>query len=233
MSRVSFPGLKQKDIELVENAIGINPVEAIDRVESGALQEGNKVNQNTSVETESKNKVDLINGEKVLQTTGELEPENLAHETVHADMIDYSHEGINIYGNDLLDQRLYAEFAAHTAQDIIGNVDVGGGDKMSYALSYMQFNEVKEQALEDGLPDEDRLFDQYMARGQIQSSSLEDRFTEAAESYIESREQTLAAYAASQYREENNIDVQEVINPDEETYNEIVSYIKESEEDLL
>lgn len=233
MSRVSFPGLKQKDIELVENAIGINPSEAIDKVEPGSLQERSNVDQVTSVETESMNKVDLINGEKVLQTTGELEQDNLAHETVHADMIDYDHGGINLYGDDLLDQRLYAEFAAHTAQDIVGDVNVGGGDKMSYALSYMQFNEVKDQALNDGLPDEDRLFDQYMARSKIQSSSLQERFTEAAENYIESREQTLAAYAASQYRKENNIDIQEVINPEEETYNEIVAYIKEAEDELL
>lgn len=229
---VSFPGLTEEDEQLVEDAIGINPSEVIDRVEPGALDEEVEVDEVTGTKDTSKNKIDLIDGEKVLKTAGELQPDNLAHETVHAEMIDYENEGIDLYGENKVDQRLYTEFAAHTAQDIVGDVDVDGGEKVSYAVTKMRYNEVREEALEEGLPEEDSLYQQFLSTDQIEDDKVQEKFEKALRNYRHSREQTLAAYAASQYREENDVDIQEVINPDRETYNEIVNYIKESEDEL-
>ncbi|MFB6175490.1 MAG: hypothetical protein ABEJ87_06000 [Candidatus Nanohalobium sp.] len=230
---VSFPGLTEEDEQLVEDAIGITPSEVIDRVEPGAIDEEVEVDEVTNTKDTSKNKVDLINGEKVLITAGELQPENLAHETVHAEMIDYENKGIDLYGDNLFDQRLYAEFAAHAAQDILGEVNVDGGEKMTYTLTRLNFLEKQEEAVEHGLPDEGGLYEQLISADEIEDDQVKEDFKAALHKYRDSREQTLAAYAASQYREENDVDIQEIINPDRETYNEIVNYIKESEEELI
>ncbi len=230
---VVFPGLTEEDEELVEDAIGITPSEVIDRVEPGAIDEEVEVDEVTGTKDTSKNKVDLIEGEKVLMTAGEMAPEDLAHETVHAEMIDYENEGIDLYGEDLLDQRLYAEFAAHTAQDIVGDVSVGGGEKMNYTFNRARFNEVREKAEEYGLPEDQSLYNQLLSADEIEHDRVREEFKKALDNYRDAREQTLAAYAASQYWEENDVDIQEIINPDRETYNEIVDYIKDSEEELL
>ncbi len=230
---VSFPGLTEDDEQLVEDAIGINPSETIDRVEPGGLDEEVTVDEVTNTKDTSKNKVELINGEKVLVTAGELQPENLAHESVHAEMIDYENEGIDLYGEDLFDQRLYAEFAAHTAQDIVGGVKVSGSEKMSYVAERLRYKRLRDEAVENGLPDKDTLYEEAGALNQIENGRVAEEFKKALKKYVGSREQTLAAYAASQYREENDVDMQEIINPDRETYDEIVNYIKESEEELI
>lgn len=183
---VSFPGLTEEDEQLVEDAIGINPSEVIDRVEPGGLDEEVTVDEVTGTRDTSKNKVDLVNGEKVLITAGELQPENLAHETAHAEMIEYENEGIDLYGEDLFDQRLYAEFAAHTAQDIVGDVDVDGGEKMTYTLNRMRFLEAQEKAVENGLPDEESLYQQYISADEIDDPQVKAEFVDAIDSYRDS-----------------------------------------------
>lgn len=148
-------------------------------------------------------------------------------------MMDDENGEIRLFGEDKFDWRLYADFAAYMAQDMVGSVDIGGGDKIEYFVSRKAYIDAQEEAVESGLPDVDSLYQEFLEVDQIEDERVKQGFLERLHDYRDSREQTLAAYAAKNFRDEEDVGLQEIINPDQQTYDEVIQYIKQSEKGLL
>lgn len=214
--------LKEEELESVEQQIGINPEQVIDRTEKDALQD-----------REAENVIRYLEGDKVLQSSSQISEEQLAHESVHAAMMNENNGKIELFGEDKLDWRLYAEFAAYTAQDIVGEVEVNGSDKIEYFVARKGYMDAQEKAIESGLPDTDSLYQEFLSTDEIEDETIKQEFSKNLHKYRDSREQTLTAYAAKKYREQNDVSIQEIINPDRQTYDDVIDFIKNSEKDLL
>lgn len=205
----------------VENQTGIDPRKVIDKAEKGSL-----------TDREAENVVRYLDGDKVLQTSSELSADQLAHESTHAAMMDENGE-IRLFGENRFDWRLYSEFAAYTAQDMVGEVEVTGGNKIEYFVARQAYMDSCEEAIEAGLPETDSLYRDFIKSDEIADEQMEQKFLERLHAYRESREQTLAAYAAKKFRKEKDLGLQEIINPDRQTYEQIIRYVKQEEESLL
>lgn len=211
----------------VEQEIGLNPQKVFDQVK-------NELEESEFKNTENKAAVNYENGNKILKSQElPLEPNILAHETVHAEMLNEKGE-LNLYGNNLMDWRLYGEFTANFAENSIDDIKISGQEKMIYFSAKNAYENIREKAIEQGLPKKNSLYDEFTNAEQINNPQLEKRFINSVKRYQDAREQTLTAQCAKLYQEENpETNLEEIIDPTKEKYEEIINYIHQKEDEVL
>ena len=157
----------------------------------------------------------------------------LAHESVHGNMLQPNGKPDSFPSDNVLNQRLYGEFVARLAEGMVGDLETGNEELHMLYRSKQRYQIKREEYAGEELDEElDSLYDDFQDIREMEKEKHEDirpRFEE----YRKTRETVLAKDAAEQYLKENDVDLNKYLNPSFELYEECIEFIKESEKTVL
>ncbi len=198
-------GFSRQELDRVEDRTGLVLGRTFDRLEDVTLEEGRDAT------------TEAVDDETVLFYEDDVSVPTLGHEAVHGEMLHPDQE-VELPGEDVFHQRIYGEFVAYLAEDMLGDARP----------------EQEELEVYDGMrhrcrvdPGVEGLDDLY---GQINDAES-DRTRDVIADFQKEREDVLAAYAASEHEEPGSI--RPYLDPDETLYRETVDYVLDKEEEII
>jgi len=208
--------LSMDDIELVEEATGLNIDRSFDRVIEKELPE----------DTEAVTQMQMDSTTLIYDQ--EIPTETFAHESAHAEML-YPDGDIDLPGENIFDWKLYGEFVAYLAEDQIEPLTVSGSEKSEYGRSRAIYNDIKQDIEE--IEKDHTLQEEWQILDDLEDREKREEAANAFTNYQENREQVVAPLAASKF-DLGYQEVSDFIYPDEDTYHETINFIHEVEEKL-
>lgn len=210
-------------LEEVEEALGFSPDEAFDRFDE-------KNFESSDYETEAAVRPD--GEEMVLEGQRNISPRSLAHESVHGVMM--QPDACNyLPGNNQFENTLYDEFVARMAEDEIRSLEVAEEALQELKDAHENYMEAREQYVGDVFSEEfDSLYEDVLDLERIDNTEVQKQMDELWRPYQGLREQVLAAKAAKEYRQENDVDIRDFVKPDRKLYEDAMGYIKQVETEI-
>lgn len=206
--------LELSDSELweVEEILGASPDEAFDEYRNPL---------DTGLETGSTHGGTDTEGETVyLEAFRDISQATLAHESVHG-LMSQPDGTVNLPGDDPWNNKLYEEFVARKAELEFKNSEIESEDLRKLARSQRIYENAKE---EKGIETSAEGLNQ-----EVREIADED-VLDAADQYKKKRDTLLAEEAADRHTE---YELKDLIDPDRETYNETLDYLKNIEEKII
>ncbi|MFB6175432.1 MAG: hypothetical protein ABEJ87_05705 [Candidatus Nanohalobium sp.] len=202
---ISELGFSGEELDRVEGETGLVLERTFDRLEDVTLEEGKDAT------------TEAVEDETVLFYDGDISVPTLGHEAVHGEMLHPDQE-VELPGEDIFHQRIYGEFVAYLAEDMLG-------DARPEQEALDVYDGMRHRCRVDpGVEDLDDLY------GQIHEAES-DRTREVIADFQKEREDVLAAYAASEHEETGSI--RPYLDPDETLYRETVDYVLDKEEEII
>lgn len=177
--------------------------------------------EETEIESGSTHGGTDTEGETVyLDAFRDISQATLAHESVHG-LMNQPDGSVNLPGDDPWDALLYEEFVARKAELEFKDSEVESEDLRTLARSKRIYENAKEEkGIEtnaEGLNNEVR-------------EIVDEEVLDAADQYKQKRDTLLAEEAADRHTE---YELKDLIDPDIETYNETLDYIKNVEQQII
>jgi len=199
----------------IERELGFSLDEAFDRYVRG--ENSNTVGGGTHAAAGTEN------GEVVLEAFRDAPLSSLAHESVHGILMQ-SDSDAELPDGDPWDQILYEEFVARKAESKFEELNTTELELRELADSRKAYEEAR-QRYEEFLPDEKLDLNQEIGYLEaIEDNEVRDDLCGKADDYRDNRNSVLAKEAAKKYKGDKNL--QDLIDPDAETYREALKHIK-------
>ncbi|MFB6207960.1 MAG: hypothetical protein ABEJ69_01275 [Candidatus Nanohaloarchaea archaeon] len=220
----TFKQVYPEAVEEVERETGLSVEEAFDEFDQRDFSA--ETRGNTLESTRARTFLD--DGVVSLEYMGDLTARELAHETVHGEMLQAGDLGERLPGDDLFDMKLYGEFAANLAEVEVDDPGPDFGGIMALISTRSAYKEAREDAAGQGLTS-GGLFQEYL---EAREKGMQ-QFREAILEYQDVRENVVAQQAAREYARENDYDLENYLEPDEQLFHDTVDYVKNFEQELL
>jgi hypothetical protein len=212
--------LSDSDLWEVKEVLGASPDEVFDRFEGRDL-EGSGYEADAAAKPKG--------GEMVLQGDRDISTEALAHESVHGAMMQPDASN-NLFGDNQFENTLYDEFVARMAEAEIKELQVPERAIEDLRDAHSEYLQTREKYAGDVFSEEfDSLYEDVMALERTDDKEVNQEMDAVWRPYQDLREQVLAAKAAEEYKEENEVEIQEFIKPDTKLYEKTVEYIRQTE----
>lgn len=214
--------LSDSDIEELEKGLGFSLDEAFDTYRSG--MESDLVGGNTHAAAGTED------GEVVLEAFRDAPLSSLAHEAVHGMICQPSGE-TDLPGEEPWDQTLYEEFVARKAESMFESIEVSELELRELADSRKAYEDARAE-YEEFLPEEEIDLNREIAHIEaIEDPDINEELYGKAKAYCDNRNSVLASEAARRY--DGDKEIEDLIDPDEETYRETLEHIKNIEDEIF
>lgn len=214
--------ISDQDARELEQSLGFSIDEAFDRYISG--EESGLVGGNTHAAAGTED------GEVVLEAYRDVPLSSLAHEAVHGIMRQPDGR-TELPGDNPSDQTLYEEFVARKAESMFESIETTEVELRALADSRKAYEEACEE-YEEFLPDKELDLSREISHIEaIEDQAINEELYGKAEAYRDDRNSVLAAEAAR--RHEGKKDIEDLVDPDEETYRQTLEYIKNVDDEIF
>ncbi|MFB6204153.1 MAG: hypothetical protein ABEJ75_00745 [Candidatus Nanohaloarchaea archaeon] len=164
-----------------------------------------------------------------LEYSGDLTAWELAHDTVHGQMLQSGGPGEILPGDNLFDMKLYGEFAANLAEVEVRDPGPDPGSVMSLVPIRSHYMDRRREAVDNGFETRGSLYDEFLAA----DAEGREEFREAILDYQDIRENVVAQQAAREYARENDYELEDYLEPDRQLFHDTVDYVKNFEGELI
>lgn len=215
--------LELSDSELgeVEEILGASPDEAFDRYRDG--QESPRVGNGTKGTTGTEN------SEVVLESFRDISADTLVHESVHG-LLRQPDAQQDLPDSNYFDHEVYEETVAILAESEISLEENSIEDLQRLKEERENYLSVRES--EPVLPEEfTSLYEDTEAMDNVLDEKVE-HIKDQRDLYQSMRSTILAREAANEYRNENDVDIENLVKPGEQQHNEVMGYIERIEQNL-
>ncbi|MFB6202960.1 MAG: hypothetical protein ABEK01_00550 [Candidatus Nanohaloarchaea archaeon] len=214
----------EDELAEVEAGAGFSFSDTYDRIE--IVEEGITRGDEQTVDGTAIATVYPDEGETVLLCTGGIPDASLAHESVHGRMYDENGE-FDLPDEDEVNRSMYTEFVAYLAEHRV-NPEKGPVEP------------AKDKPFGEGLKEMTRMFEN-MSKGGVKAGSVGEGEVERTDPDVDRMrevwnviEASTASLAAVVYHEENDdYDMEELIDPDRETYAEVLEFVYDLSERVM
>lgn len=205
----------------VEEVLSASPDDAFDRYRDGkeSPRVGNGIRGTTGTE----------NGEVVLESFRDISAATLAHESVHGFLRQPDQNSV-LPGDDYFEHELYEETVAILAESEINsqkNCTKDLRDLKKQREKYLKMRE-KEDVITD---DFESLYDDTLAMDNVLDEEVLD-LKDQRDAYQVQRKTVLAREAANHIRTRSEVEIESLVNPDEQQYDRVMSYLTNIEKNL-
>lgn len=215
--------LELSDSELweVEEILSAPPDEAFDRYRDG--QESPRVGNGTRGTTGTEN------GEVVLESFRDISVDTLAHESVHG-LMRQPDASLDLPGDNYFDHEVYEETVAILAESEISEEENSIKDLQKLKEEKENYLAIRDS--EPVLPENfSSLYGDTKAMDDVLDEKVE-HIKDQRDLYQSMRSTVLAREAANEYRSENDVDIEKLVKPDRQQYNEVMDYVERIEQNL-
>lgn len=169
-------------------------------------------------------------GEVVLEAFRDAPASSLAHESVHG-ILEQDAINASLPGDNPWDQTLYEEFVARKAESRFEEPDAAELELRALTKSRKAYEEAREE-YEDFFPDEKTDLNQEISHVEaIENPEINEEVYNKAMRYKQNRDSVLASEAAR--RHEKDMDLNQLIDPEMETYRNTLQHIKNVDDQIF
>lgn len=217
--------ITDSELSEVEETLGFSVDEAFDNFRKRRFDSG-------QYETEAAAKPE--GNQMVLESIRDISPEVLAHESVHGKMMQPDARNY-LPGNNQFEQTIYDEFVARMTEDEIKPLNVTTEALEELKDAHGEYMHAREQYTGEVFTEQfDSLYQDVLNLERTDDEDVHQEMDELWRPYQMLREQVLASEAAKRYKEQNDeLDINEFVKPDESLYHDTVGYIQQVEQDVL
>lgn len=213
--------LDDSELREMEQILGHRPDEAFDRYRDGERSPriGNGTRGTTGTE----------NGEVVLESFRDITADTLAHESVHGFLRQPDAE-LDLPGEDYFDHEVYEETVAILAESEILPEENSVEDLQKLKEERENYLSIRES--EPVLPEN---FSSLYEDTEVMDDVLDEKvghIKDQRDLYQSMRSTVLARESANEYRSENSVEIEKLVKPDEQQYNEVMNYVEKIEQNL-